>query len=74
MKAQAQCAVDDGVLLGPEGAATLAAYEQALADGRVSKDEKALLFNCGTPLKYPMPAVNQSLDLNDMNWASIENA
>lgn len=74
MAAQVQCAQDDGVLLGPEGAATLAAYEQALADGRVRKDEKALLFNCGTPLKYPMPAVSQTLDLADLNWNSVENA
>ncbi len=60
--AQQQAARADGLLLGPEGAATLAAYEQALADGCVARDERALLFNCGTGLKYPMPAADQRLD------------
>jgi threonine synthase len=45
----------EGLLLCPEGGATLAAYRQALADGRVSPDESVLLFNCATGLKYPMP-------------------
>src|SRR5690349_23775852 len=42
----------DGLLLSPEGGATMAAYKQALADGRVRKDERAVLFNCATGLKY----------------------
>jgi threonine synthase len=74
LTAQARCAADDGVLLGPEGAATLAAYEMALKDGRVRADEKAVLFNCGTPLKYPMPPVTRSLDLADLDWSAIEGA
>ncbi|MEA3511542.1 MAG: threonine synthase, partial [Actinomycetota bacterium] len=45
----------DGVLLCPEGAATFAAYEQSLKEGLVSPDERAVLFNCGSGLKYPMP-------------------
>ena len=60
--AQQRTARADGLLLGPEGAATLAAYEQSLADGRVTRDERVVLFNCGTPLKYPMPAADQKLD------------
>src|SRR6202000_2893423 len=42
----------EGLLLCPEGAATYAAYKQALADGRVRKDERAVLYNCATGLKY----------------------
>jgi threonine synthase len=53
--ARAQVAADDGLLLCPEGAATFAAYERSLADGRVSEEEHVVLFNCGSGLKYPMP-------------------
>ena len=52
----------DGLLLCPEGGATLAAYRRALKDGRVKATETAVLFNCSTGLKYPMPPVTQKLD------------
>jgi threonine synthase len=52
----------EGLLLCPEGAATYAAYKQALADGRIGRHEQALLFNCATGLKYPLPPINRSLD------------
>jgi threonine synthase len=52
----------EGFLLCPEGAATYAAYKQALADGRIHRDERAVLFNCATGLKYPLPPVSCSLD------------
>ena len=61
-EAQREVARQDGLLMGPEGAATFAAYKQALADGRVAKHERAMLFNCGTGLKYPMPAADRALD------------
>ena len=46
----------------PEGAATYAAYKQALADGRIRRDERAMLFNCATGLKYPLPPQRRTLD------------
>jgi threonine synthase len=49
-------------LLCPEGAATYAAYQQSLADGRVGKSEQAVLFNCATGLKYPLPPIRRTLD------------
>ncbi len=52
----------EGLLLCPEGAATYAAYKQSLADGRVGRHERAVLFNCASGLKYPLPPVNRSLD------------
>lgn len=52
----------DGLLLCPEGGATLAAWRAAVADGRVSPDETALLFNCATGLKYPMEDRSHTLD------------
>ncbi len=54
---------EEGLLLCPEGAATYAAYLSALATGQVAKDERAILFNCATGLKYPMPDAGKVLDL-----------
>ena len=44
------------------GAATYAAYKKALADGRIAPHESAVLFNCATGLKYPLPPVENRLD------------
>jgi len=52
----------EGVLLCPEGAATYAALKQGLADGRIRREERAMLFNCATGLKYPLPPVDRTLD------------
>jgi threonine synthase len=60
--ALAEAAREEGFLLCPEGAATYAAYKAALADGRIRRDERALLFNCATGLKYPLPPVTRTLD------------
>ncbi|MGY8771196.1 MAG: threonine synthase [Pirellulales bacterium] len=62
LAAQQDAAKSEGVLLCPEGAATLAAYQQELTSGRISANESVVLFNCATGLKYPMPEVTQSLD------------
>jgi threonine synthase len=53
---------EEGFLMCPEGAATYAAYKQSLADGRVSRNERAVLFNCATGLKYPLPPIRRTLD------------
>jgi threonine synthase len=58
------CARRDGLLLCPEGGATLAAYNQAVRDGIVDADERTVLFNCATGLKYPMPAADNWIDRN----------
>jgi threonine synthase len=42
----------------------MAAYKLALADGRVRRDERVVLFNCATGLKYPMPRAGSSIDKN----------
>ena len=62
----------EGLLLCPEGAATYAALQQGLADGRIRHDERALLFNCATGLKYPMPPVGRTLDrLQPIDFATL---
>ncbi len=60
--ARDEVARNDGLLLCPEGAATYAAYTEALAASTVGRDETVVLFNCATGLKYPMPEVMQTLD------------
>jgi threonine synthase len=62
MQAVDDAAVSDGFLLCPEGGATLAAWRKALESGLVAKDERAILFNCATGLKYPMPDRSKTLD------------
>jgi threonine synthase len=57
-----EVAREEGFLMCPEGAATYAAYKQALADGRIRRDERAVLFNCATGLKYPLPPARRTLD------------
>jgi threonine synthase len=57
-----EAAHEEGFLMCPEGAATYAAYKQALADGRIRRDERAVLFNCATGLKYPLPPARKTLD------------
>jgi threonine synthase len=63
-KARTLCAHEDGLLLCPEGAATLAAAELALQSGQLDKDARVMLFNCGTGLKYPLPDTSKWLDRN----------
>ena len=41
-----------GIYAAPEGGATLAALEKLLASGDVGRDERALLLNTGSALKY----------------------
>jgi len=60
--ARIEVAHGEGLLLCPEGAATYAAYKLALQQGRVRTDEQAVLFNCATGLKYPMPEAGIALD------------
>ena len=57
-----EVAREEGLLLCPEGAATYAAYKQSLSDGRVTKNDRVMLFNCATGLKYPLPPVTRTLD------------
>ena len=57
-----EMAREEGFLLCPEGAATYAAYKKSLADGRVSKSDRVVLFNCASGLKYPLPKMERKLD------------
>jgi threonine synthase len=70
-----EVAAEEGLLLCPEGAATFAAYKQALTDGRVGPRERVLLFNCASGLKYPMPEAGTPLKLGGaIDWPRLTEA
>ena len=64
MQTRDRVANTDGCFLCPEGAATMRAYEKALSKKLITKQDKVVLFNCATGLKYPLPAVTNKLDKN----------
>ena len=67
-----EVAKEEGLLLCPETAATYAAYKQALADGRVGPDDRVVLFNCATGLKYPMPEAGRRLKRDaTLDWRQL---
>jgi len=73
--AQEDVAARDGLLMGPEGAATAAAYRRALAEGMVDEGDRVVLFNCGTSLKYPMPPMDAALDRHrPIDWDALVEA
>ena len=45
-----------GIYAAPEGAATFAAVPRLVKSGFLNGDERVILFNTGTGLKYPPPA------------------
>ncbi len=61
-EARQLCGREGGLLLCPEGAATLAACQSALSRGLIEKDAEVVLFNCGSGLKYPLPDLARTLD------------
>jgi len=54
MEAQMRMSRLEGTFACPEGGATLAALEVLLAQGWISSEERVVLFNTGTGLKYPL--------------------
>ncbi|WP_210185495.1 threonine synthase [Devosia enhydra] len=62
LRAVDDTARQDGLLMCPEGGATLAALRKARAEGLVAEGERVVLFNCATGLKYPMPMAGEPLD------------
>lgn len=72
LAARDEVAQREGLLMCPEGAATYAAWKQALAEGRVTAHERCVLFNCASGLKYPLPAADRSLDLRQpISYANL---
>ncbi|GHO46626.1 threonine synthase [Ktedonospora formicarum] len=53
LQAQARLAAHEGLFACPEGAATLVAAERLRAEGWIKEDERVVLLNTGSGLKYP---------------------
>lgn len=71
-KAVDDAAREDGVLMCPEGGATLAAYRDARRRGMVAPGERVVLFNCATGLKYPLADHSRLLDRHaPIDWAAL---
>ncbi|MCX6078632.1 MAG: threonine synthase [Chloroflexi bacterium] len=49
---QKEIAACEGIFAAPEGAASLAAIKKLLANGWIDKQERVILFNTGSGLKY----------------------
>ena len=56
LASQAACAETEGVLMCPEGAATLTAVEQLRTSGWLDGTEEVVVLNTGSDLKYPNAA------------------
>ena len=56
LASQAECAATEGVLMCPEGAATLTAVAQLRANGWLDGSEEVVVLNTGSDLKYPHTA------------------
>jgi len=52
LSAQKTLASSEGIFAAPEGAATVAALQQLVVEGWIDPDERIVLFNTGTGLKY----------------------
>jgi threonine synthase len=52
MSALQEWSRDEGIFAAPEGAAALAAYKKLRASGFLSAEDKTVLFNTGSGLKY----------------------
>ena len=72
MAVRDRIAAEEGILLCPEGAATAAACARALSQGLIGPDDTAVLWNCATGLKYPLPQVTACLDKDaPIDWAAF---
>ena len=47
----------------------MTAYKKAITFELITRDDKVILFNCATGLKYPLPKVLNQLDKDkDINY------
>jgi threonine synthase len=72
LRALDEVARSEGFLMCPEGAATYAAYKNAVRSGLVSSSDTAVLFNCASGLKYPLPPADAKIDKSlPIAWNTI---
>lgn len=64
LKYQELIAKEEGLFICPEGAATLAATHELYKNGWIKENEKVLLLNTGSGLKYPDTVISNPQILN----------
>ncbi|MEC9457632.1 MAG: threonine synthase [Candidatus Thermoplasmatota archaeon] len=69
LEIQNEIGTRDGLLLCPEGAATVAAYRNALESGMVDSNQLAVMFNTATGLKYPLPPVESHIEKENVDFS-----
>ncbi|QKF60297.1 threonine synthase [Aliarcobacter lanthieri] len=72
LKYQELIAKEEGLFICPEGASTLAAIEELYKKGWIKEDEKVVLLNTGSGLKYPNTIISNPTILNPNDEISIE--
>lgn len=53
LQAKMEVGRNEGVFMSPEGASTIAALKKLVDDGWIDRDEKVVVMNTGSGLKYP---------------------
>ncbi len=59
---RAKVCAEEGLHMCPEGVACLVALEMERQTGRVGPDDRVVVFNSASGLKFPMPPMTQRLD------------
>ena len=70
-EARARVCAEEGLHMCPEGAACLVALEMERKSGRVGPDDRVVVFNSASGLKYPMPPLTQRLKKGQANPTSV---
>jgi threonine synthase len=55
---------EEGLLLGPSGAAAYAAYRGAVAARRIGRADRVVVINDETGLRHPLPDAGERIDCN----------
>lgn len=53
MEAKLEVGKNEGIFMSPEGASTIAAVRKLVDDGWIDRDERVVVINTGSGLKYP---------------------
>ena len=69
---RARVCAEEGLHMCPEGAACLVALGMERRTGRVGPDDRVVVFNSASGLKYPMPPMTQFLkNGQDVNYSTL---
>jgi len=69
---RARVCAEEGLHMCPEGAACLVALEMERKTGRVGPDDRVVVFNSASGLKFPMPPMTQSLSKDhDLDYSTL---